>query len=172
MSKKIVITCVLLALSTAAQAQTCNPAKTPNTPDSRYTVQAGGAEVLDTQSGLIWQRCSLGQSWSGSTCTGEAKSYSWSIAMQTVRDLGNGWRLPNLKELLSLTTVGCTDLSINETLFPATVAGFSSFYWTSSPAGDSGDNGNYAWVVGFSYGSPQEGPKSANAYVRAVSSSK
>ena len=56
---KVSLTAALLALSVAAQAQTCNTAMPRKAPDSRYTVQAGGAEVQDTQTGLIWQRCSL-----------------------------------------------------------------------------------------------------------------
>ena len=43
---KAFIAVALLALSAAVQAETCNPAMTRKAPDSRYTVQAGGTEVL------------------------------------------------------------------------------------------------------------------------------
>ena len=160
---KVSLTATLLALSVAAQAQTCNPAMTRKAPDSRYTVQAGGVEVLDTQTGLIWQRCSLGQSWNGSTCAGSAGVYTWQSALQAARDLGNGWRVPNFKELQSLVEEACYSPAINETLFPAT----GSYYWTSSPYAD---DGYYAWFVGLNTGVTSNGLKSNNGYVRVVRS--
>ena len=159
------LTAALLALSVAAQAQTCNPAIPRKAPDSRYTVQAGGVEVLDTQTGLVWQRCSLGQSWNGSTCAGSAGVYTWQSALQAARDLGNGWRVPNFKELQSLVEEACYSPAINETLFPATATG--TYYWTSSPvAGD----GSSAWIVYFGYGSTSYGGKYNSYYVRVVRS--
>ena len=162
---KTTLTVALLILSVAAQAQTCNPAMTRKAPDSRYTVQAGGGEVLDTQTGLIWQRCSLGQSWSGSTCAGSAGVYTWQSALQAARDLGNGWRVPNFKELQSLVEEACYSPAINETLFPATATG--SYYWTSSPYAHVG---NGAWVVYFGYGGTNADNKNNNNYVRVVRS--
>ena len=162
---KVSLTAALLALSVAAQAQTCNPAMTRKAPDSRYTVQAGGAEVLDTQTGLIWQRCSLGQSWSGSTCAGSAGVYTWQSALQAARDLGNGWRVPNFKELQSLVEEACYSPAINETLFPATATG--SYYWTSSPVAYLGSN---AWIVFFGYGYANDSAKDDGGYVRVVRS--
>ena len=35
-----------------------------------------GAEVIDSRTGLIWARCSVGQSWDGSACTGNANRYT------------------------------------------------------------------------------------------------
>ena len=162
---KVSLTAALLALSVAAQAQTCNTAITRKAPDSRYTVQAGGAEVQDTQTGLIWQRCSLGQSWNGATCAGSAGVYTWQSALQAARDLGNGWRVPNSKELQSLVEEACYSPAINETLFPATVV--NSYYWASSPFAG---NGNYAWLVDFGYGDTYYDNKSASDYVRVVRS--
>ena len=160
---KTTLTVALLILSVAAQAQTCNPAMTRKAPDSRYTVQAGGGEVLDTQTGLIWQRCSLGQSWSGSTCAGSAGVYTWQSALQAARDLGNGWRVPNFKELQSLVEEACYSPAINETLFPAT----GSYYWTSSPYAN---NGDYAWFVYFDDGGTYGYGKGNGYCVRVVRS--
>ncbi len=161
---KTTLTVALLALCVAAQAQTCNTAIPRKAPDSRYTVQAGGTEVLDTQTGLIWQRCSLGQSWNGSTCAGSAGVYTWQSALQAARDLSNGWRVPNSKELQSLVEEACYSPAINETLFPATT---SNWYWTSSPYADFGGG---AWFVFFGYGGTDYGDKSLNGYVRVVRS--
>ena len=162
---KTTLTATLLALSVAAQAQTCKPAITRKAPDSRYAVQAGGAEVQDTQTGLIWQRCSLGQSWNGATCAGSAGVYTWQSALQAARDLGNGWRVPNSKELQSLVEEACYSPAINETLFPATATG--TYYWTSSPYYD---GGNGAWVVDFSHGGTSSSFRYGGYYVRVVRS--
>ncbi len=161
---KAFIAVALLALSAAVQAETCNPAMTRKAPDSRYTVQAGGTEVLDTQTGLLWQRCSLGQSWNGTTCAGSAGVYTWQSALQAAHDLGNGWRLPNVRELQSLVEDACTSPSINEALFPGTV---SSFYWTSSPYAG---NGSSAWIVYFYFGITYYHYKNDGYYVRVVRS--
>ncbi|MCX8521150.1 MAG: DUF1566 domain-containing protein, partial [Rhodoferax sp.] len=65
-----------------------------------------GAEVTDRRTGLVWARCSLGQSWNGSTCTGTASTHTHEQALaqaQTANVGGaSGWRLPNVKELASL----------------------------------------------------------------------
>lgn len=167
MSSRFLVIISLLATSLEVQAQTCNPKMTSKTPDSRYTVQAGGAEVLDTQTGLIWQRCSLGQSFSGNTCVGSAGVYTWQSALQAARNLGNGWRLPNVKELQSLVEEACAEPSINIVLFPSTV---SRNYLTSSQYVTAGEVES-AWVVSFIEGVSIGDFKSDQNYVRVVRSS-
>lgn len=60
----------------------------------------------DQATGLIWDRCSLGQKWDGVTCTGEAKKYTWkdAIAVAKLQTLGgfNDWGLPTVSELGSI----------------------------------------------------------------------
>ncbi len=99
-------------------------------PDSRYKLLNNGTEVKDKETGLIWRRCSLGQSWNGKTCTGTAKSYNWQQALSKAQSLGHGYRLPNIKELYSLVEERCDDPSINLNMFPNTP---SLTYWSSSP---------------------------------------
>jgi hypothetical protein len=59
--------------------------------------------------GLEWLRCSLGQAWSGGSCTGEAKAYTVEEAKTAVdafNSTGYGgkrdWRVPTVRELQSL----------------------------------------------------------------------
>ncbi len=112
---------------------------------SRYTYSATGDEVTDSQTGLVWRRCSEGQSWGGGTCTGTARTYTYEAALvQAQAQSGTaGWRLPNVKELSSITDKTRVNSAIDPTAFPRTP---SEWFWTSTPyAGLTSD----AWVVGF-----------------------
>lgn len=64
----------------------------------------------DPETGLIWMRCAIGQKWENNTCNGEALLLNGSHALKYF-DLFNqeggfagevSWRLPTLKETLSL----------------------------------------------------------------------
>lgn len=101
-----------------------------------------GAEVTDRRNGLVWARCSVGQNWDGSTCTGTAINLTHEEGLQHAASL-NGWRLPGLKELASLADKGCINSAIDAAAFPATSP---NWYWSSSPY--SGDTA-YAWGVHF-----------------------
>ena len=96
----------------------------PNqTPDSRYTINENGT-VTDDLTGLIWQRCSLGQTLTGTSCEGRLSLNNWAQALQKAEDNSfanyNDWRLPNVKELLSLAAHGRYNPAINNTVFPNT----------------------------------------------------
>lgn len=153
-----------------AQAQTCNPNITANTPDSRFEVLASGSEVKDKQTGLIWQRCSLGQTWDATansgkgSCTGTASSHNWKDALTQAKNLGNGYRLPNITELQSIVERKCYSPAINATIFPNTP--MNDYYWSSSPYATSSSD---AWVVYFGSGHGGTNAKYNSAYVRAVS---
>ena len=104
-------------------------------------------EVTDTRTGLVWKRCSEGQTWDGSTCTGSATGFSHEGALLHAQAQAGtaGWRLPNVKELSSLADRTRANPAIHVTTFPATP---SSYYWTSTPSANSAD----AWVVSFDSG--------------------
>ena len=161
--KNILKLAALLVATSHSHAQTCNANITRSAPDSRYELLNNNTEVKDSKTGLIWQRCSLGQTWSGSSCTGTASTYNWTNALQTAANMGNGWRLPNIKELASLVEEACYNPSINETYFPNTI---SSYYWASSPVAYGSSR---AWIVNFYYGYGYD--KSVNHYVRLVRAS-
>ena len=120
---------------------------------ARYTYSAAGDEVTDNQTGLVWRRCSEGQTWAASTCTGAAATYTHeqALARAQAQAGATGWRLPNVKELGSLADATRISPSIDLAAFPATS---SAYYWSSTPyAGNSSD----AWYVhfgdGYVYGS-------------------
>lgn len=123
----------------------CNAQIVQTAPDSRYQLTNGGAEVKDKQTGLIWQRCSIGQTYSLLGCTGNIAYYNWGEALQAAKTMGNGWRLPNIKELDSLVEQACS-FSINQTMFPNT----SIVYWSSTP--EARGSGYFVRVVSFGEG--------------------
>ena len=148
---------ILLAASSYTYAL-CNDRVARTAPDSRYELLNNNTEVKDKQTGLIWQRCSLGQIWDGTSCTGSAAKYNWANALQTAKNLGNGWRVPNVKELDSLIEQACYNPSINETYFPNIRSGN---LWSSSPVAY---HGNRAWVVDFYYSSNSDASSKYNPY--------
>lgn len=139
--------CTLFAV--ALQAQTIIDYIPNNTPDSRYTLHNDGT-ATDNSTGLLWQRCSLGQTWDGSTCAGSASTYTWQEALQQGNSNSfagySDWRLPNVRELSSIVAYDRYNQANNSSVFPNTA---SDWYWSSSPnAADSSG----AWVVDFAYG--------------------
>ena len=129
--------------------------------------------MTDVQTGLQWMRCSLGQTWQGGTCSGEALKYEWQAVLDAASALNRqggyagyrDWRVPTIEELRTLiycssgqpktwndTGESCEGdyeyPTIYQPAFPNTVRWF--WYWSSSayasyPA--------YAWGVGFANGS-------------------
>ncbi len=99
------------APQTAQQTNQTTPvASTSTQSNSRYQIMGSdGGIVKDNQTGLMWMRCSVGQTWNGTTCVGELKRMDWNSAMsyKTTYAGYSDWRLPTKKELESL--VYCSD---------------------------------------------------------------
>jgi len=49
----------------------------------------------DPATGLIWDRCSLGQTWDGATCTGNAEKYHFFKARDAAKKF-KAWRVHRL----------------------------------------------------------------------------
>jgi hypothetical protein len=128
--------------------------------------------VIDTKTGLIWKKCSEGQS--GADCSGgEATTYSWQGALQQAQTVNNNggfagykdWRVPNLKELFSIVENQCDSPSINTTVFPNTPV-ISPMYYSSSKIVNNRDS---VWIVYFMGGGSSFGwSNSSKTYVRLV----
>lgn len=155
---------LILMTANLAHAQTCQTDSIPaTTPDSRFEILNGGTEVKDTVTGLIWQRCSMGQQWNGSTCTGTATTHTWQHALTITKNLGNGYRLPNIKELATILEYQCFYPTINNNIFPNTQ---SDYYWSSSSS-----FGSSVWGIDFRRGEGNYGRNPTDQdYVRAVRS--
>ncbi len=129
----ILFSIILIVSGQLQAAQICNPDITLVSPDSRFTTNGDGT-ATDNQTDLVWMRCSIGQTWDGSTCTGTATTFNWQAALDeaesTIFAGSSDWRLPNTKELGTIAETACYNPSINETIFPATAT--DVYYWCST----------------------------------------
>ncbi|MDD3284810.1 MAG: DUF1566 domain-containing protein [Patescibacteria group bacterium] len=121
--------------------------------------------VLDNSTGLMWKKCSEGLS--GNNCeTGTATTHTFAQAITICEndetDGYTDWRLPNIKELLTLVDFGKSNPAIDITAFPATV---SEYYWSSTTYLDSP---RIAWSVYFYDGGTGNGGKGNEGYVRCT----
>ena len=103
--------------------------------------------VIDLYTGTEWMRCSVGQRWNGETCIGKNVNLNHNQMDEVIsiatEQLGQGWRLPNRKELESLVCKHCGVPKIDKEIFPNTDP---VPYWT-------GEQNKYAkkhyWSVNF-----------------------
>ena len=136
--------------------------------------------VTHKTTGLTWQKCSVGQTWAGDTCSGEATGMSWNDAMKLSNSFAGykDWRLPTKEELMTLrfcsdgkyeTDGSCTyweevtKPTINSVFFPNTPSNY--LYWSSSPLANSS---SIAWLVNFYYGYSHYDSKFNGNFVRLV----
>jgi hypothetical protein len=159
------VICALLCLPDISTAQVCNPAIIATTPDAAFALNKDGT-ATHRSTGLMWMRCSLGQSWDGKQCKGEATGFSWGGALQASDKQAfaghTDWRLPNKNELETILEESCNSPAINPRVFPATPP---VYFWTSSPYSGLA---NGAWSIDFGFGSVNARVKSGSLIVRLV----
>ena len=98
-------------------------------PDHIYFDHLDGT-VTDLETGLMWQKCGFGQTWgagsspadgSDDTCSGSFTLLTWYGALKEASNSTlygyADWRLPNKKELISLTDSACSP-AFNQRVFP------------------------------------------------------
>tara|TARA_R110000751_G_scaffold15290_5_gene49499 strand:+ start:73796 stop:74257 length:462 start_codon:yes stop_codon:yes gene_type:complete len=148
-----------------ASSQTCLPDYDASLKIDEFVDNADGT-VTDASLGLVWMRCSLGQTWENETCSGNAHELTWQQALQAAHGYEYagqlGWRVPNMKELASLTERACVRPAINELFFPNT---YSDDYWTSTP---SIADPKRAWVIAFFNSSNSLKDKNLFVFTRLV----
>lgn len=130
--KKFIAGTALALLSTFTMAaQECSLEFSKSAPNLRYVFNDNGT-VRDKITGLTWMRCPIGQTWNekASTCTGESTGMFWQAALSEVEAINQSenhklhqfggvekWRMPNIKELYSLSEVSCRTPSLNRKAF-------------------------------------------------------
>ena len=134
----------------------------PGAKDDRWQFGEDGLVVTDTATGLMWDRCTWGQT--GTDCEGDGEVFQvWSDAMQ-VPVLANqrhhrgyqDWRMPNARELETLVNMDVAHPTIDLMVFPNTPP---AFYWTASTAFIGSPVRSRAWNVWFDYGVVSSHPK-------------
>ena len=162
--KAVFLFSALIPFSLHAQ-QFCLSSAPVSAPTEEF-IEFDNGQVLHLSTNLMWMRCGIGQTWDGDSCTGEASSLTWKQALNA--SLGyefndsSAWRLPNVKELASITERSCTRPSINEALFPSTRP---DDYWSSTPSMSDSER---AWVVAFFNSSASIKEKDRAVFVRLV----
>ncbi len=125
--------------------------KTPHYTDN------GDGTITDHRTGLVWQKAE------------GLEAATWEEALVYANDLvfagHDDWRLPNLKELQSISTAYAVKPAIDSTFFPGTA---SALYWSSTSLLARRGNGGQAWNIDFNYGVVSYNPKVDKLHVRAV----
>jgi hypothetical protein len=137
-----------------------------------YFASKDGSMIWDQETGLVWMRCSLGQTWDGETCAGTASKYKFSEAVTAAQQSNaagglssfTDWEVPTIRQLSTLRTCSkgfedSLDLKDGKGVVPEYCAegrvqptidtkAFPNtpvmWFWSSSPSGD-----DVAWRVGF-----------------------
>ncbi len=144
--------------------------------------------ALDTKTNLLWMRCLVGQSWTGSTCSGKAKTFKWEDARKLSANFAgySDWRIPSIEELRTLVYCSngkpayfnpdpvqdpddfyCDGDYQRPTLVQSVFPSVSEYHWvwSGSPVSNYTDD---AWVVYFSYGYDGANHRDSVRHVRLV----
>jgi hypothetical protein len=122
--------------------------------------------LTDSESGLVWLRCSVGQTWSGSSCSGSSTTLDWwnATALNGAVSFAGAsdWRVPTLDELKTL------DTAVDASNFPNN---YQDSFWSATDEPDY-QAGDYAYEIYYAYpgatGQQYLDRKSVNKYVRLV----
>jgi hypothetical protein len=107
----------------------------------RWQIRDDGLIATDTATGLMWDRCTWGQTDSG--CDGDVTIFpNWADAMQVARIANEqrykgyyDWRLPNVRELETLVKIDAYP-AFDAAVFPNTFhVDTGAYYWTSTSDG-------------------------------------
>lgn len=153
MKKTLVSLALMMASSSVFAEQQCFDDLTRTAPNTRFSYSELGT-VTDHQTGLTWMRCAIGQQWNQDQqrCDGEAQLENWQSALQTAQAVDDeqanhrlfqfagkrGWRMPNIKELVSLSEAACHSPSMNGRAFGSAytveLGSLATYIWSNTPS--------------------------------------
>ena len=140
--------CVIVVALIARAAEAKAPA-------GRFSVKSdsSGDVVVDATFNRTWQRATAPGTYDWS----QAKTYCGGLQLQ-----GGGWRLPDLRELLSLVDIKISSPAVDKAFFADT---FGAGYWTATAYQPSASS---AWIVVFNIGYSNSVDITNNFRVRCV----
>ncbi len=165
----LLIGCAVALSCRLAAAGPCNERIDISSPTPRFTIT--DERVTDLRTGLEWQRCPVGYVLDNNDTTGEPHddnctltdpaTLSWADALQSAEDknaaagLGEptDWRVPNIKELLSIVERQCVNPAINGAAFPQPPSTFIGLVWSATYSNNV-VSGPSAYALNFGSGSP------------------
>ena len=121
-------------------------------PSSQYSIpESKSAVVVDRKTKLIWERSPQ----TDLRSFADAQAYCASLQLEGA----TGWRLPTMRELMTIVDVRARNPAIDRKAFPSTA--YAEPYWTSTVYGDTSGckNKSCTWLVDF--GSGSAGPTSS-----------
>jgi len=126
----------LLIFNSAFSSQYCNPNMSLLTPDNVFNDNGNGT-ITDIRTGLMWKKCLEGEYGlscsSGAAILGMTRQQALKYADDTAFAGYSDWRLPNIKELMSITEYACVNPAQNYHIFPNKLTTYwGVFTWTSS----------------------------------------
>jgi hypothetical protein len=95
----------------------------PTNPTLTNFTDLSNGTVRENTTNLVWQKCAIGQTYDGTTCTGTHSTMDWSASLQACNSLtlaGRTWRVPSLRELRTLRNYGRNSPTIDIGFFPNT----------------------------------------------------
>ncbi len=127
----------------------------PLSPPSKAYQELTNGVVLDTQTCLRWKEDYQKE--------GDIHGFNWEKANLICSNLGNGWRLPTMTELLSLVDYQKDEPTINQVF---NMPNSSSWFWSSTSGVLGGSD--FARGVYFEDGNSDWNPKTNIGHVRCV----
>jgi len=171
--KQMPLLLLITAMATSnTKAANCNYKTYSSSPTARFN-NTSSEEVVDLSTQLIWRRCPVGYDITQSqnteySCTKSGTAaFTWADALQAVADENaaadlnsgdsNNWRLPNIKELMSIVEHQCSEPAINVVIFPQPDdISFANQFWSSSQSNDvTLFAGPSAYSLQFNEGTPE-----------------
>lgn len=141
---KLVYITILSLFSSLALSQVCNDNIERSSIEGRF-VNTEDGYILDVETMLRWNYCSLGQEYANGNCVGTPSQFeTFHDALNAVASI-EGHRIPNIKELATLVERSCVEPAIDQEVFPDTPL---YVYWTSTPKASGS-----AMIIDFTDGS-------------------
>ena len=171
--RKLLAICVI-GVGFQASAIECNFNNIASTTPIEKFLDNNDGTVTDLRFGLMWTKCSFGQSYNvdDKTCVGDGIALNtWSSAIGSQDEINgenfagyDDWRLPNIKELHSIVERACKNPAIRPEIFPDSI---NSPYWTNTVDGEVNPS-TIARIVDFVDGTEFLKATTTKLYVRHV----